>query len=134
MDTMETGKKHVPDIGKTCFSCKYKMVYNNAKCFKTRYTKIIIQHLTLFQKQPLRGLLKKKCSENMQQIYRRIPMPKCDFNKVAKQLYWNRTSAWVFSCKFTAYFQNIFFPGTPLDGCFCVSHLHCRAIIRDIIL
>ena len=26
-------------------------------------------------------------SENMQQIYRRTHMPKCDFNKVAKQLY-----------------------------------------------
>ena len=35
-------------------------------------------------------------------------MPKCDLNKVAKQLYWNRTSAWVFSCKFAAYFQNTF--------------------------
>ena len=63
----------------------------------------------------------------MQQIYRRTPIPKCDFNKVAKQLYWNRTSAWVLCCKFAAYFQNIFFSGTPLDGCFCVSHLHCRA-------
>ena len=37
-------------------------------------------------------------------IYRRTPMPKCDFNKAAKQLYWNRTSAWVFSCKFAACF------------------------------
>ena len=44
----------------------------------------------------------------MQQIYRRTPMPKCNFNKVAKQLYWNHTSAWVFSCKFAAYFQNTF--------------------------
>ena len=35
-------------------------------------------------------------------------MPKCDFNKVAKQLYWNRNSARVFSCKFPAYFQNTF--------------------------
>ena len=35
-------------------------------------------------------------------------MPKCNFNKVPKQLYWNRTSAWVFSCKFAAYFQNAF--------------------------
>ena len=35
-------------------------------------------------------------------------MPKCDFNKVALQLYWNHTSAWVFSCKFAAYFQNTF--------------------------
>ena len=35
------------------------------------------------RKQPLRGVFKKRCSENMQQIYRRTPMPKCDFNKVA---------------------------------------------------
>ena len=35
-------------------------------------------------------------------------MPKCDFDKVAKQLYRNRTSAWVFFCKFAGYFQNIF--------------------------
>ena len=48
------------------------------------------------------------CSENMQQIYRRIPMPKCDFNKVAKQRYQNHFSAWMFSCKFVAYFQDIF--------------------------
>ena len=32
-------------------------------------------------------------------------MPKCDFNKVA---YCNHTSAWVFSSKFAAYFQNVF--------------------------
>ena len=49
----------------------------------------------------------------MQQIYRKTPMPKCDFKKIALQLSWNRTSAWMFSCKFTAYF-----PRTPLDGCF----------------
>ena len=36
-----------------------------------------------FQKQPPRGVLKKRCPGNMQQIYRRTPMPKCDFNKVA---------------------------------------------------
>ena len=35
-------------------------------------------------------------------------MPKYDFNKVAKQLYRNRTSTWVFSCKLAAYFQNTF--------------------------
>ena len=28
----------------------------------------------------------KVASENMHHIYRRIPVPKCDFNKVAKQL------------------------------------------------
>ena len=37
----------------------------------------------LYQKQPPRSVLKKRCSENMQQIYWRTPMPKCDFNKVA---------------------------------------------------
>ena len=59
------------------------------------------------QKQPSRGVLRKRCPENMQQIYR-TPMPKCNFNKVALQLYQNHTSAWMFSCKFAAYFQNIF--------------------------
>ena len=39
------------------------------------------------QKQPPRGVLRKRCSEKMQQIYRRTPIPKCDFNKVALQLY-----------------------------------------------
>ena len=29
--------------------------------------------------------LRKRCSENMQQICRGTPMAKCDFNKVAKQ-------------------------------------------------
>ena len=44
----------------------------------------------------------------MSEIYKRTPMPKCDFNKVAEQLYWNHFSVWVFSCKFAAYFQNTF--------------------------
>ena len=46
----------------------------------------------------------KKVFWNIQQIY----MPKWDFNKVAKQLYWYYTSTWVFYCKFAAYFQNTF--------------------------
>ena len=37
------------------------------------------------QKQPSKGVLKKRYSENMQQIYRRAPMPKCNFNKVASK-------------------------------------------------
>ena len=36
---------------------------------KVNYTK---------QKQPSRGVLRKRCSENMQQIYRRTSMPKCE--------------------------------------------------------
>ena len=36
--------------------------------------------------QACRGVLIKSCSENIQQTYRRTPIPKCDFSKVAKQL------------------------------------------------
>ena len=51
------------------------------------------------QKQSPRAALKKRCSENMQQIY-------------LKQLYSNRTSAWVFPWKFAAYFsENLFLRG-----------------------
>ena len=41
----------------------------------------------VLQKQQPRGVPRKRCSENMQQIYNRTPMPKYDFNKIAKQLY-----------------------------------------------
>ena len=37
-----------------------------------------------FQKQLPGGVLRKRCPENMQQIYN---MRKCDFNKAAKQLH-----------------------------------------------
>ena len=37
-------------------------------------------------KQPSKGVLRKRCSENIKQIYRKTPMSKCDFNKVALQL------------------------------------------------
>ena len=45
----------------------------------------------------------------MQQIYSRTPMPKCDLNKVAFHFYWNRTSAWVFSCKLANVFKALFY-------------------------
>ena len=42
----------------------------------------VIQYLKnlIFKEQPPRGVLKKRCFENIQQTYRRTPMPKCDFN------------------------------------------------------
>ena len=48
-------------------------------------------------KQLSRSVLRKRSLGNMHQIYRRTPMLKCDFNKVP-----------LLSCKFAAYFQNIF--------------------------
>ena len=75
---------------------------------QARYLKF---RITDIQRQPVRDICWKRCSDNMQQIYRRAPTPKCNFNKVAKQLYWNRTSTWRFSCKFAAYFEKIFSKG-----------------------
>ena len=51
---------------------------------------------TVVQKQLLIALLIKRCCENMQQANMRTPISKCNFNKVAMQLYWNHTSAWCF--------------------------------------
>ena len=52
----------------------------------------------------VRGVLRKRSSENMQRIYRRAPMRKC----VKLFSMGVNISAWVFSCKFAAYFQNTF--------------------------
>ena len=48
-----------------------------------------VAKLSILEKQSSRGVLGKRCSEYMQQNYRRIPMAKCDFNKVALQLQWS---------------------------------------------
>ena len=47
---------------------------------KKEQEKILFNVLT--KKLPFRGVIIKRGSENMQQIYRRTPMPKYDFNKV----------------------------------------------------
>ena len=57
--------------------------YKNSKGYICQYK---CQGVYL-QNQPSRGVLKKKCSEYIQQIYRRTPMSKCDFNEVAQQTY-----------------------------------------------
>ena len=66
-------------------------------------TSIFIQHLLwllliifrilnniqkiIYQKQPSTCVFSKRCSKNMEKTYRGTSMPKCDFNKVASQLY-----------------------------------------------
>ena len=65
----------------------------------------------------LRGVLRKRCSRNMQQIYRRTPMQKCNFNKVAKQLH------------IAAYFQNTFFLWTPLKGYFWLLFVFTKVLV-----
>ena len=90
-----------------------KNSWKEAKCFEKLQSQNLQLYLKwctlwLIQKQLFKGVPKKRCSENMQQIHRRTPMPECNFNKVGKELYWNHTSAWVFSHKSAAYFQNTF--------------------------
>ena len=63
---------------------------------KNVYTRHFLFIFTQFQKQPFRGVLRKRCSENMRQNCRRTRMSKCDLNK------------WVSTRKFAAYFQNTF--------------------------
>ena len=53
--------------------------------FEVLACKCFIAFSKVMQKQPSRGALRKRCFENIQQIYSRTPMPKCDFNKVALQ-------------------------------------------------
>ena len=101
--------------------CWKKHIYYQQHNIKTKcwiHFKSKSQSLFL-QKQPPKGVSRKRCSENMQQIYRRTPMPKCDFNKVAKQLNWNHTWTWVFSSKCASYLlTEHLFLRTPLDSCF----------------
>ena len=62
----------------------------------------LMVYAIVVQKQPSRGVFRESCSENMQQIYRRTPIPNCDLNKVAKQLY----------------FSEYLFLRTSAEGCF----------------
>ena len=71
---------------------------NIAKCLRTpilknMYEKLLLTLTIIFynisvwlktenQKHPSSGVLRKRCSENMKQIYRKTLMPKCDFNKL----------------------------------------------------
>ena len=103
------------------WSCIHKVLRAQNLMILFWYATCLWQVGSFFQKQPFRSVLRKKYSENMEQIYRRTPLPKCDLNKVAKQLCWNHTSAWVFSYKFAAYFQNNFsweHPWTTASGSF----------------
>ena len=81
--------------------------------FDSRKIKDLFSSVGIQQKQPSRGLLRKWYSENMQQIYRRTPMSKCEFNKLhfgIGAILYIKSAACIFS-------EHIFLR-TPLDGCF----------------
>ena len=62
---------------------------SNAKFSRSAFLSAYIEitFFLFYQKQSSKGVLRKRCSENMQQIYRRTSLPNCDFSKVALQLY-----------------------------------------------
>ena len=57
-----------------------------------------------------RSVFKKRCSENMQQVYRRTPMSKCDFNEVVKKIIEITLWRGCFPVNFLR---------TPLERCLC---------------
>ena len=87
------------------------------------------------QKQPFIGVLIKICSEN-QQIHRSTSMPQCDFNKVAKKIYLNHTSAGVCSIGLLYVFRTTFLNsksgGLLLMGV-SVENDFCSAISRRLV-
>ena len=90
--------------------------------------------LAKFQNNAMLEVILKCYSKKMQLTYKKAPVQKCDFNKVAKQFYWNLTSVWVFFCKFPAYFQNIFLSFVMFlqKSCFfrlCIIYLYFGTLI-----
>ena len=81
------------NIFHTLFQCFYCKLWTRMQLL------LLLDKIYSTQKQLFRCVLLKEYSENMQRIYWRTPMPKWDFSRI---------SAWVFSWKFAAYFQNIF--------------------------
>ena len=109
----------------------YKSFYRLGKPFKNESPMAPIMFLWYIiksrsfqlQKQLYRGVLRKRCSENMQQIYKRTPVKKRAFNKVVFQLneiaLWHGCSPVILQYIFRTLFQR-----TPLKGCFCNYVLH----------
>ena len=97
----------------SCYSFLYFLIYviNFDKYFPKQFWLNTLPGTSsgfLFLEQS-RRVLTKRCPENMQQIYGRTPIPKCDFNKAAKQLYWNHFLAWVLYILSFMYFWVITF-------------------------
>ena len=94
------------------------MLYMGKQIFQTNIEKIVPSIQSTIQKRPSRGVDRKRCSENMQQIYRRTPMPKFNFNEFAKGTLLNSHSDMSVFLYICCIFPEHIFLGTPLDGCF----------------
>ena len=81
---------------------------------KIRSTKFLLMSYNE-QKHSSRGVPRRICSENMQQVYRRTLISKCDFNKV---------ELFGIGVPLKLYFIFSGYPiiRTPLEGCFCIRY------------
>ena len=77
-------------------------------------------------KQPFNSVLRERCSENMNQIHKRTPMPECDFNKIAKQLGCSLVNLLHI---FRTPFPKNTFEGLPLE---VTSYMLCRGVFRTL--
>ena len=85
-------------------------------CFGSVREKCKKLGIVYIQKQPSRGVLIKRCSENMHQIYKTHAEVRFQITCLA---YSNHISTWVFSFKFAAYFQTPF-PKNTSGGILCL--------------
>ena len=103
---------------RTCATCVANFLRFSWVIDLSTFAKLVFPRSNI-QKQPFRGVLEKRCSENMLQIYRRAPMPKYDFNKVALQLYWNHKATLLKShFDMDNHTSEHLSSRTPLNGCF----------------
>ena len=103
------------------FSMNISMTASVSECLWSRsletspkLSKVLatVQHYLDFQKLPPRGVPRKRCSENMQQFYRNLQKSthaEVWFQWSCFATLLNHISAWAFSSKFVAYYQNTSF-------------------------
>ena len=75
------------------FFSEFFVEKTQSNCLKSLITKILDARAHILRNKteklksiPREVFLQRGCSKTMQQIFRRTPMRKCDFNKVGKQL------------------------------------------------
>ena len=99
-----------------------KSTFNECKSYVSIYSLSFSldepQHKSNLPKVFLRKGVPKICSKHTG----RTPMPKCDFNEVAKQPYWNHTPARVFSLKLLHIFRTLFPRNTSAWLALTVEH------------
>ena len=82
------------------------------------------------QKQPSRGVLRKRCSENMQQIYWRTPMPKfdllCNFIEIAIR-------HGCFLTNWLHFFRTPLPKNTSARLLLCAEHFHNKQISQSLL-